>query len=77
MESYNNYIKNKLNNNIEVNDYLIIDNDIYLVVDNSSTIQLINLSNNKMIEKKTPFNYIKIDGNDPEILKKYYLKIKK
>lgn len=63
---------------ININDYLIISDSIYLVENMDNNIyELINLGNNEKVTLRYPFQYVKIDGNDPNILRDEYIKIEK
>lgn len=77
MNSYSEYLKFD-KKTVNINDYIIVSNDIYLITNISNNkYTLINLNNNKIITKRYPFKYIKIDGNNPIILRNEYISLKK
>lgn len=76
--AYQDHLKFDNSSTININDYLIISDSIYLVENmNNNIYELINLGNNEKVTLRYPFQYVKIDGNDPNILRDEYIKIEK
>lgn len=78
-KDYDEFLKFNINDPLKKYDYFFNNYNKYLyyiydikTIDNKEKYYVINLLNNEPEEFEYPFNYIKVDGNDPNVLKNIY-----
>ena len=70
---YEEYLKFDINEPIKKYDYLYYNKNMYYIYDiKDNKYFTINLLTNKLETLIYPFNYLKFDGNDPNIIKNIY-----